>query len=106
MKKLIYIFILTSIFISSCRKKTTVTGVVYSKHNIPVPNVAVESRYYKESNYPEGHASATTTNERGEFKLEFNARNLKHDIKCFCDSGYQISYINEGTTNNIDLHLE
>ena len=105
MKKIIYILLLTTFIVTACRKKTEVTGVVYSKNNIPVPNVQVECRYYKESSYPEGVVSTVTTNSNGEFQIQFKAQKLKHEIKCFCDSGYATSYIDIGKTNTIDLHL-
>ena len=105
MKKIIYILLLTTFIVAACRKKTEVTGVVYSKKNIPVPNVQVDCRYYKESSYPAGVVTTVTTNDKGEFQIQFKARKLKHEIKCFCDSGYATSSIEIGKTNTIDLHL-
>lgn len=100
--------ILISGVIFACGKKTQVAGIVYSKNNIPVPNVNVEYRMYKESSYPESTLGSVKTNENGEFKFTFWAKKRRgYDLKCFCDSGYAKQSIYQyGQTNNIDLHLQ
>ncbi len=103
------IFAIPLVIISfSCGKKTQVSGVVYSKNNIPVPNVNVEYRMYKSSSYPESTLGSVRTNESGEFKFTFWAKKRRgYDLKCFCDSGYNKQSIYKyGEANTIDLHLE
>ncbi len=108
MKTTYALTILLTCLLIACGKKTQVKGVVYSKHNIPVPNVFVAWEEYRESSYPEKSVwEASKTNDKGEYQFSFRGRNkFSYHVKCFCDSGYKNIGVNLGTTNNIDLHLE
>ena len=109
--KLHYILIiLLTVFLFSCRKKTEVSGIVFSRHNIPMPNVNVGIHRYRESSYPEGSDyEAAQTNDKGEYRISFRGqRKSRYEVFCNSnrDSGSVYESIRLGETNTIDLHLK
>ena len=105
---LILTILLTSLLLA-CGKNTQVKGIVYSKHNIPVPNVSVGWEEYRESNYPEKMTETSTkTNNKGEYVFSFSGGRKKflYKVRCVCDSGSKNASLDLNKTNNIDLYLE
>jgi hypothetical protein len=100
--------ILLTLLFLACGKKTQVKGVVYSKNNIPVPNVSVGYHEYRESSYPEhSNYEAATTNDKGEYQLDFRGRKkFRYEVFCNSDSGSKYKRVSVGATNTEDLHLQ
>lgn len=108
MKLNVILLLLAITILSSCGKKTQVKGIVYSKHNIPVPKASIYLETYKYSDYPTStKPGVATTDNNGSYQFSFTGtkRNYYH-VKCISDSGIKGEYINLGSVNNIDLHLE
>lgn len=102
--KLIIIVLVLSMF-SSC-KKTEVSGIVYSKHNIPVSNVEIKV-YYKLGSVTNTEGTATTTDNNGHYYLNFKTkRERSYTVSCECDSGKVWEPVEEKHLNSIDLHLK
>jgi len=91
----------------SCGKKTNISGTIYSKNNIPVPNVDVDVDIYKGSDYPYNTIARVKTDQDGQFKITFHFRNQRgYKLHCHCDSGTARTwYLNRGSNQTIDLHL-
>ncbi|MBA2611282.1 MAG: carboxypeptidase regulatory-like domain-containing protein [Bacteroidetes bacterium] len=111
------ITILLTLLLIACGKKTQVKGVVYSKHNIPIPNASIDLYTYSASDYPEVTQTAVaTSNSNGEYQFSFRARKthgfmrVNYHIKCKSDSGNFSTYsqhpLVSGQTNNIDIYLQ
>ncbi len=94
------------IFLFCSCKNTDVSGVVYSKHNIPVANVDVKIYWTIGSDtQPEG--THTTTDSEGRYSLSFRSkRNRAYTVSCECDSGSTWEPLNERKVNKVNLYLE
>lgn len=100
-----FLIIILALFLFSSCKKTEVSGIVYSKHNIPISNVEVKVYYTLGSvNNPEG--TITTTDNNGHYYLDFKTkRERSYTVRCECDSGKVWEPVKEKHSNSIDLHL-
>jgi hypothetical protein len=110
--------ILLTLLLTSCGKKTQVKGVVYSRHNIPVPNVSIDLDAYGSSSDPESSNKAiATTNSNGEYQFEFkgkkvHGKKVSYFAVCNSDSGSfgpdwnNSNAINIGKANTIYIHLK
>ena len=102
--KLVFIFLITFLF--SC-KKTEVSGIVYSRHNIPVSGASVYIEYTRAAskiNEPEG--TTTKSDNNGKFHLSFKSKNkYTYKVRCICDSGNIWENVKKKESNIIDLML-
>ncbi|MBA2613972.1 MAG: hypothetical protein H0U95_18560 [Bacteroidetes bacterium] len=101
--------VLLTAVIVACGKKTEVKGVVYSRHNIPMPNVSIILQQYKSSDYPERtFKNVAVTNNIGEYTYNTKLpRRYSNELECKCDSGSaQRKKINIGIENTIDIYLK
>lgn len=104
MKKIVNIALLL-FFLCSC-KKTEVTGIVYSKHNIPVPNVDVKI-YWNIGGDTKPEGTISTTDNQGRYNLSFKSKSGRaYTVSCESDSGKIWEPVKEKQTNNIDLYLK
>ena len=106
MKSKLIIIILTLSIFSSC-KKTEVSGIVYSKHNIPVSGASVFISYRRAaSSVDESTGITTTTNINGNYNLSFKSKNkYNYSVNCKSDSGSTWKNVKKKESNLIDLHL-
>ncbi len=101
--KFIIISLALSIF-SSC-KKTDVSGVVYSKHNVAISGVEVKV-YYSIGSAREPEGSVSITDDGGHYNLTFKSKSGRaYTVRCESDSGKAWEPIKEKHVNIIDLHL-
>ncbi len=101
---LIVIMVLT--IFSSC-KKTEVSGIVYSKNNLPISGVVVKVYYTIGSvDNPEGNIA--TTDGSGHYYMSFRSKSKfgrAYTVKCESDSGKARGIVKLKKSNLIDLYL-
>lgn len=108
MKLKALIIILFGFVCFSCFKKTNVQGVVYSKYNVPLPNVYVSYEGYGESSYYETKTfDVAKTDNNGHYQFQFTAKKkYSYKVVCITDSGSSSRGISYGKANKLDLHLK
>jgi len=104
----VFLLIITCFILQGCFKKTDVSGVVYSKNNIPVPNVYVSCEGYGESSYWETKSyDVAKTDNNGFYQFRFTAqKKYRYKVVCDSDSGLGYRGINYGKVNHLDIHLK
>lgn len=106
-KLILAIFVIC--IIASCIKHTNVEGVVYSKHNIPVPNTKINLAKYGMSSYPVSKTyNIAVTDNNGAYHFSFTANKTQkyfYRVQCDNDSGFCASEVTLGQSNKEDLHL-
>jgi hypothetical protein len=85
-----------------------VKGIVYSKHNIPIPNASVLLyNHLDQSNFSKPDKVAVTTDNNGNYYFSFRSkRNYGYTVQCETDSGKAWEPIKEKHVNVIDLYLQ
>ena len=94
------IFISFVILLVACRKTYVSEGTVFSKHNIPVPNVRVNLEIYQDGN---GNA---TTDANGNYRVSMTGPSKPKDkleLTVSCDSGSAHIY---WPSSHQDVHLQ
>ena len=102
--KLVFIFLIAFLF--SC-KKTEVSGIVYSKNNIPVPGVDVKV-YYTIGSIDNPEGKIATTDGSGHYYMSFRSKykfGKAYTVKCESDSGKARGIVKLKKSNLIDLHF-
>lgn len=104
MKFIAFIFTIILVF-ASC-KKNEVSGIVYSKNNIPLYGQEVKIYYHIGST--EGlEGSNAVTDANGHYYIKFRAkRDRGYIVKCENDSSNDWSPIKEKQANQIDLYIK
>lgn len=103
LKYLFFLSVFTFVFYSC--KKTDVSGVVYSKHNIPVSNADVKI-YWSIGGDTKTEGTVCSTDNLGRYSISFKSkRGRAYTVSCECDSGKKWEPVKEKTTNVIDLYL-
>lgn len=108
MKLNLILALLSICLIIACRnKQTQVKGIVYSKHNIPVPNASIYLETYKTSSYPiTSTPDIATTNNSGFYQFSFDAsKRNSYKVKCISDSGTKGVSISKDVVNDININL-
>jgi hypothetical protein len=107
MKPTSYLFILLACLFISCGKKTQVSGTVYSKHNVPVPNVQIAYEEHIDGKALNSYEDVVRTNANGEYAFDLKTnKNYVYYVRCECDSGYKRIEFVKGKSNDLDLDLE
>jgi hypothetical protein len=103
-----YMVIPAFILLTSCGKRTTVEGTVYSKHLFPVANATITVEMFKGSDYPDHSVVRLKTNVDGKYKTTFRAKNQRYyELYCESDSGTMNgAAIREGVSSTIDIYMK
>lgn len=93
----------------SCTKQVVCEGILYSRHNVPVPDEDVYFNVYgSASSYPTG-GSVCKTDQNGRFYFSMKVRKkYPMELECRSDSGYvrkSLGTPKEGTEFHIALML-
>ncbi len=106
MKIVIYFLVVIVILLCSCQKKTSVTGVVYSRYGYAVTNVEIILSK-QVGRYTDSEKIVTTTNGDGSFSFSFKSKKTEqYIVRCVCDSGNNGKYLDTGKPNNVVIKLE
>jgi hypothetical protein len=107
MKTRSFLFILLTCLFISCGKKTQVSGTVFSKHKVPVPNVQIAYEEHVDGEPLNSYEDVTRTDANGHYAFDLKAsKNYNYFVRTESDSGYKRLPFTKGKSNALDLELE